>query len=485
MTVVWTGWPDESRITGATVQTSVGGVDWITVTTDERIDEADLLAAFAEVSVSVDGVIYKGWLDEAPRQATPQGEGKVYRFAGPMRWLRREPFVDSRYTAGSLMGRKSSTEHERVFTEVERVCAYARTKGVSVGTIATQVVPERNIEIPWERFSSVSCADALARILRWVPSVAVVQSVSGGLQWVDMLSGTAASAEVLSGGEWELLSVSPRYDLLRESAEIRFLWSAYVPVGEETLARVQVTTDYAAGGPAGAMRERVEYDLASDEVVPAAGIAAEYMRWSGRLQIEGTLVVPRALPLVRVGSRLAMDGLLARWAGHEVVVMQSSIDLWSERTTLTLGPRRHLGLDGLYALARRGAASVAPVRVGPEAGEHGAPSGTQSVSTPFDASGEPTYPSGGAAPPETIECISSDGQVWRFAAQGAQKQPKGPVMERRQITWLQDDGVFRKGDVWVTADASSITQPTEDVHVVIEGELVEKKAILMEVTPTP
>lgn len=348
-------------ITTAALRRSTWADDALQLATSELVDAPDLIPAFARVrlyEIQTNGsatLRFTGWLDQAPRRATATDEGKTYTLTGPRRWLDRLSY-DPPVTVfgGTLLGYDDTEEkRSRIHEQVSAVRTYANSGGASLASPPT--TGPWALYVPWESFQNVNCLQALQSLLRWLPAWCLVSDESTNLTWRDTLTSTThAAADLLTDGR--ALSLNPLYELLRSGVTIRYQ-QLVEDQDDRTQQVLETTTDAATGGQGqtlGADRiELVVVPLDPTETRPANGLAAEYLRWVGKLQIATQLTTSGPRWNVEPGHRLAFSGLLSQWSSYDAVIQVIERDLFTDTLTLTTGPRRHLGLDQLLDLRIR------------------------------------------------------------------------------------------------------------------------------------
>jgi hypothetical protein len=341
-------------ITGAILTTTFGARDSLTITTDERIDTADIIPAFARCELrDPQGILrFVGWLDQAPRRAAANAESKTYTLTGPIRWLERIPFTDTEIFAEwghPVLGWANNTDRrESIGAQVARVATVANAGGANLGAY-----PGGNaaaLFTPYEKFMNASCLTALTTITRWAPAIALVSDGTDALAWRDSLTSTThAIADILPDATD--LDLNPHYDLLRSTVILRWF--------RRTENGPSITTDTASGGDASllgaAHTEQLTIEIGADELPPPTGIAAEYHRWAGKLHLSCTVHADGLHWSILPAHRITFGGLLSPWSAYDAVVQILERDLATDTLRITTGPRRHLGLDQLGELARRSA----------------------------------------------------------------------------------------------------------------------------------
>lgn len=342
-------------IASATLRRTTWADDALQIATTELFDDADLIPAFSrvrlyEIHTNGSSVLrYTGWLDQAPRRATAAGEGKTYTISGPRRWLDRLSYdPPTSVYGGVLLGYEDTEEkRSRIHEQVSDVRTYANANGADLASSPTSGAWA--LYVPWESFQNASCLQALQSLLRWLPAWCLVSDEGTNLRWRDTLTSTIhAAADLLAEGR--SLSLNPLYELLRSGVTIR-----YQQIAEG--ANLNTTTDSATGGQGASLgADRIELvvvPLDPTETRPENGLAAEYLRWVGKLQIATQLTTSGPRWEIEPGHRLEFSGLLSQWSSYDAVIQVLERDLFNETLTLTTGPRRHLGLDQLLDLRIR------------------------------------------------------------------------------------------------------------------------------------
>lgn len=338
-------------ITAASLTLSTWGVDSLSVTTNESWNTSDQFSAFQQVTLNDGGSRFTGWLDQAPKTAAGSTHGKTYTFTGPWRWPERINFEKDDTVAnfgGIILSYDHSDPVRRLTLELQldEIINFANSAGASIanapsGGIFAAVLPR-------EYFQNITCAAALQQLMGWAPAWALTADGGTTLTWRDTLNSTSHNVQTLTAHPTDL-RLNPRYDLLRSSVRIKYQRSQD--------GFTFTTEDTATGGGAGLGADREElyiHPLDPDEFTPGMGIAEEYLRWAGKLQIETSITnVGDLLWNVLPGHRVNFSGLMSQWSGHDAVIQQIERDLFGEYVTFTTGPRRHLGLDQLIALRRR------------------------------------------------------------------------------------------------------------------------------------
>lgn len=120
------------------------------------------------------------------------------------------------------------------------------------------------------------------------------------------------------------------------------------------MTQIQTQTDSATGGePIAATSNRTEtlsVEIGADELYPPNGLAAQFLRWAGKLHLSCNLSADALHWEIAPGHRIAFGGILSPWSAYDAVVQVVERDLFSESIRITTGPRRHLGLDQFVSL---------------------------------------------------------------------------------------------------------------------------------------
>lgn len=346
---------DTLGITGCTISQTTWARDSATLTTAEAIDSGDLIPPFARCEIAdLSGVVrFVGWLQQAPRRAAPQSEQKTYTLHGPITQLSSRIYRDPDQAAGALLGYRTPTEtdppHRTIREELVKLCGIIRALGISLSDPpggALEITP------PWQSFHNTTYLNALETVMRFAPAWALVSN-GAALSWIDTLTSPSHAISTLAA-DLSDVALNPHYDLLRREVKIHYIRTETLPGERGIFSRHD---NWGPGGDALAMGattiEDVLHELNPDEAWFDPGIAAEYGRWVSKLQISCTLRAEALHWQVQPGHRVSFNGILSPWAAYDAVVQSVERDLFRESASITTGPRRHLGLDQLFELAKK------------------------------------------------------------------------------------------------------------------------------------
>lgn len=244
-------------------------------------------------------------------------------------------------------------------TQIVDVCDYALTRSATLlaaPTITELVVP------PLQEARDISCAEAIRRMLAYVPDAVVWFDYSPTipLMYIERRPGLdevvidIAAGTVVGG----LPSLRARDDLVPAGVRFTYITQERDPADPDGPLMPRYTFDD-AGTPdaAGSIFATIELSLQggdNPEPVPT-GLASQYYaalstkHWEGQL----TLRERECSGLVTVGNVLNLSNGRADWATMDALVQEVSEDLLTGETQVVLGPPEHLGPQDFVALMDR------------------------------------------------------------------------------------------------------------------------------------
>lgn len=349
---------DSLDVIGATLTRSTSGQETLTLELDRAIDAAAVFNPFSKQELREDNtLIWTGWLNMEPIAANGQAETKSLTFLGAWRFLdlvEYEQLIPVKGEEGPQLASSSAVMVGRLFSDAATPAGRIDADDI-LAEIASQLqakspaslgggLPE--LFIPLENRSDSTLGSVLLSVMAWFPTRVVQAGTGAGLAIVDVDATTQHIFDE-SDIDIESLRIVPRYDLLCSETKIVFLRQQE----GELFARTEDVSTTGNGSPRKIFRT---VELEKGEDAPAEGLAAQFQSWAGRLLLDSELTLPDLRFDILAGDRAWFRGALPTFGTDGRQVIQTvTFDLMAETTTLALGPRHHLGLDQLLALARK------------------------------------------------------------------------------------------------------------------------------------
>jgi hypothetical protein len=352
----------EDVISAVFTESNAGG-ETLAVTLSRSLDDA-AFSDFATVVLQTDERTWTGTLMTEPAQGS--GSGETISITARGIWWRWEniiykqqiqigPSDEPTYSSSAafMLGRVYDTETD----EAERISGQAQfvllTNFLTAqGLTFTVTGTFPDLQLPWIPRSNASVASLVQTLLTWFPAYALIFPNGVDPVLVDVDSTDLRAISEL-GLNIEDVTINPRYDLLATSTKIIYLSRALDSNGREYISGT--TEDLSTtGGLSSPVTLELPVELEVGEAAPATGLAAQFQRWRGRLQLESRIQTVGDLKWTwKPGDRIQLGSALDRYATDEAVIQQITRDLMTDTLTLDVGPRNHLGLDQLLQLVRK------------------------------------------------------------------------------------------------------------------------------------
>lgn len=383
-------------------------------------------------------VIFRGRIIGVTRGAYGSSESFSVTLAGPWWYLENLVYMQqARFVVDGALNPApvppetlSLADFATVEKTTSQVVIKEDQKGVTVDS-AAQVVDAVNyaiakgaplalgvidpgIAIPRDAITDATCAEIIARALRWTPDQAVFFDYSVDPPALHVR--TRANQSVLpldaSDAEIEQVEINPRHDLVVSGVTLNYI-RRHARTGVEftTLDKDQAGPDPEGIGALvmtmelyGSYIVQTPYPetpsvpittVVAAEALPVGLAAALFAAYSA-VPYEGRLLRVQdecdALPWI--GKKLSITNGVPAWETAEMIVQQSSDDLVFGRTEFTVGPPRQLGPQDILGLVRQGRTNPpsAISRTGP----------VQPSADPRAGSTDPRLQFGAQKPPDYI-----------------------------------------------------------------------------------
>ena len=331
---------DSLNINGAVLDSNSDGEDALTLSIHEDISSAQLIAPFQKCTLRDSGgtIRFIGWLDSAPSRATGRSQTSIYRLDGPMRWLKRIPYSQSRaglVILGGSAGSGAVSAPVDYSVAVADICASASSY-INPPTGVAGLYP---FTIPPRFRSDITCYDALQSVFKLTPSASIQWDYTTTLPTLNIIKSETSIVRYINAATYQLTSADlrPRYDLLADTIQIMF-----VRDNQPNGSYIYGVANGDAAGDAGALganrRVWITYDVSVINSLPSTNIAQILSPTYFYLNIEGSVKKPTISWDDKAGDILGFSGTtLTRFASYRTLCSVVSRDLYQEETTLSLG----------------------------------------------------------------------------------------------------------------------------------------------------
>lgn len=363
----------ELGITGARLTMAASAMDVLELSTDEHLKAKEIIGPFNRVILTVDKKPrFIGWCDTAPRDASGGQHGRVYTLHGGWRWLDRKIYQQDALVggnvapSGSVMLNRGLEPDTKVSAgnQIADILAFAHG-GSSAWSYSPPPGGIASLSVPNLPRMNATCGSAMRAVMEWLPAIAMRWSYATdtpSLEFVDV-DATPVRGITHLNTDLSKVTLNPRYELLCDEVELIYLvlWtlrdSDMGSFKSRYVDSAGPSGDAAAFGAARKFSFTVE--LEQNEPPPNGGLAAEYLRWVGRLQVDSTIESDGDLRWDwSCGDRLHFGGVLSEWSDYSSVIQVITRDLFRDKLTLQVGSRGHLGLDQMLELARKKASGM-------------------------------------------------------------------------------------------------------------------------------
>lgn len=202
------------------------------------VDSAELYAYGAAITVLRDGAAYfSGIITRTPKSGGIESENHVYEASGVWWYLENIVFEQPWYQADDpsaasptllevkqsrvILGQDSAGAKVTAGAQLTEILQFAIAAGApfAIGTIGVTVT------IPWDEVRDITCAEAIRRVLRWIPDAVVHVDYSAATPVVNIQRRAALTAAeyAIDAATTDSLEINPRDDLSRPAVVFRYV----------------------------------------------------------------------------------------------------------------------------------------------------------------------------------------------------------------------------------------------------------------------
>jgi hypothetical protein len=261
--------------------------------------------------------------------------------------------------------------------QIVEAIEYAISKGapLAIGTI------DDGIAVPRDSIQDATCAEIILKSLRWTPDQSAFFDYSVNppalnirtranreALSIDIADKTVAEVEINPQSELAVSGVTLNYQRLHQREFINFVTLDKDQAGPdpEGIGALVMTIElYGSYNIQRSVGTTDETFIVAAEPVPAGLAAILYAAYS-TAPYEGRILLAQdecdAFPWIN--KKLSILNGVPIWSTVEMLVQQSSEDLFAGRTELTVGPPRQLGAPDLLGLVRKGRTKTPPLSSG-------------------------------------------------------------------------------------------------------------------------